>query len=278
MEPYWNLVEQIICESDIVLEILDARLVALSRNAKLEELIKKIDRPRIFVINKVDLVEDRRNLEIAVDKLKEETKADVVYVTVKDRKTIKTLLGKIRQTFDKYGKKTTHLNEPLIERPYRKAKGDVIIGVIGYPNVGKSTIINSLAFKKKMKVSKTAGTTHGVHWINAANNVKLIDTPGVIPLEKTDETRLGMIAARNPERIKEPDVVAIKLIDMFMKENKLDRIEKFYNITLKEHDNPADVLEAIGKQRHFLRKGGVVDELRASLLLVNDWQDGKLRI
>ena len=56
MEPYWDLIRRIITESDLVLEILDARLVELSRNEKVEELIEEVGKPVIFVVNKSDLV------------------------------------------------------------------------------------------------------------------------------------------------------------------------------------------------------------------------------
>lgn len=276
MEPYWNTIEQIIRESDIVLEILDARLIEMSRNSKLEELIKKAGRPRIFVINKVDLVADKRKLELGVERLRRED--EVVYVTVKNRKTIKILLARIKEVFRKYGKRKNFIENPLIKKPYREARGDIIIGVVGYPNVGKSTIINSLAFKKKMKVSKIAGTTHGVHWISAGEKIKLIDTPGVIPLEKTDEARLALIAARNPEKLKDPELVAFKIIDMFAKEGKLERIEKFYNINLEGEADASKIIEKIAMHRHFLKKGGIPDDVRASILVVNDWQEGRLKL
>ena len=56
MEPYWDLIRRIITESDLVLEILDARLVELSRNERVEELIEEVGKPVIFVVNKSDLV------------------------------------------------------------------------------------------------------------------------------------------------------------------------------------------------------------------------------
>lgn len=272
--------EQIIRESDIVLEILDARLIDLSRNTKLEEIIKKIDRPRIFVINKMDLITDRTKLDIEADKLKQYEKSDIIYVTIKNRKTIKILLGKIKQVFAKYGKRKNYIASKMIEKPYREARGDIIVGIVGYPNVGKSTIINGLTFKSKVKVSKKAGTTHGVHWINASDGIKFIDTPGVIPLEKVDETRLGLIAARNPERMKDPVLVAFKIIDMFFKEGRIDKFAKFYNITLtpEEEQNPDTIIEKIAHVRNFLLKGGVYDEHKASLLIINNWQTGKLKL
>jgi len=72
---------------------------------------------------------------------------------------------------------------------------------LGYPNVGKSSIINGLAHKKKVKVSKKAGTTHGSHWIRISDDIKLIDSPGVIPLAKDEDLKYGLIGARDIQKI-----------------------------------------------------------------------------
>ncbi len=275
MEPYWNLIEEIVKESDIVLNILDARLVEESRNKKIEEIIKEKKRPVIYVLNKADLI-SRKDLEWKIDDLKRETGKEIVYVSNRQRRTIKTLLAKIRQMFAEYGKRPGFV--PEIKKPYREAKGDIVVGVVGYPNVGKSSIINSLSFKKKVKVSKKAGTTHGIHWVKAGDEIKLIDTPGVIPLEKPDEARLGMIAARSPDRIKEPDLVAAKIISMFLNEKKLEKLGYFYSVKIPEEMNAYEILEFIAKEKKHLKKGGVADEIRTAMMIVKDWQDGRLKL
>jgi len=180
MEPYWESVERIIAESDVILEILDARAVGISRNEQLEKLIEKSGRPRIFVINKTDLV-SRKDLEKDVDLLKQYGHGEVAYVSCKSRSTVKELLMKIKQMFAKYGKRVFTEGK---HKKFREAKADIVVGIVGYPNVGKSSIINALSFKKKVQVSSKAGTTHGIHWIRANDQIKLIDTPGVIPLKK----------------------------------------------------------------------------------------------
>jgi ribosome biogenesis GTPase A len=279
MEAYWDLIKQIVRESDIILEVLDARAIEISRNEELEKIIKAKERPRIYVINKIDLV-NRRDLENLVGKIKTDANSQVVYLTRKDRRTARNLLVKIKQMFAKFGKRKDFYTSPILARPYREAKADIVVGVVGYPNVGKSSVINAISFKSKAKVSSKAGTTHGIHWINCGDNIKLIDTPGVIPLVRTDETNLGIISARNTEKLKEPDVVAAAIIDLFLKAGRIGKIEQFYGFKIEESDkeNPYFILERLAFAKGHLKKGGIADEKRTSIMFVKDWQKGALKL
>ncbi len=271
MQPYWSVIERIIYESDVVLEILDARFVQLSRNEKVEELIEKIKRPMIFVINKSDLV-DKDRLKTQMKAL--ERKSPIVFVSNKNKFSYKILLYNIRKVFKEYGKR-----EATVKPKLRETKADIVVGVLGYPNVGKSSIINGLAHKKKVQVSKKAGTTHGMHWIKINEEIKLIDSPGVIPLQKEDEVRYGLIGAKDRERLRHPDIVANAVIKLFMKENKIE-FERHFNILVeKDEENDFDsIVNKIGERRRYLLKGGIVDENRVYADIVKEWQSGELRL
>jgi len=276
MLPYWDSIERIIIESDVLLEVLDARLIELSRNDEIERMIKEIDRPVIFVINKIDLV-TRKSIQDEIDKLSKD--GLVAFVSSKNKKSGKILMSKIKQLFEKRGKRP--VDYKLMKRPtpeYREAKADIVVGILGYPNVGKSSIINLLAHKIKVKVSKKAGTTHGVHWINATDEIKLIDSPGVIPLAEDDDLRYGLIGARDTEKLRNPSLVADKIIKMFMKGNK-KAFENFYNIKLtKEEEDYESIIEKLGRKKSFLARGNKVDEHRTVVVIIKDWQQGKLKL
>lgn len=285
IEPYWDLIKRIIHESDLVLEILDARLIDLSRNEQVELLIKEQDRPFIFVINKTDLV-NKKDIGEKIDELKEI--APVVYVSVKNRKSVQILLHIIKKVFKEHGKRPISFKKKGTPKlKYREAKAGIVIGVLGYPNVGKSSIINALCHKKKVVVSKKAGTTHGIHWIRLNDEIKLIDSPGVIPLKKgmeqgfDDEIRYGLIGARDNERLKNSDLVADAIIKYAIQKNK-HAFQKFYNLNLSEDEiNNLDTYEIIlkiAKNKNFLLRGAVPDENRAVTQIVRDWQEGKLRL
>ncbi len=279
MKPYWDVIKRIINESDIVLEILDARLIELSRNEEVERLIEEIGRPMIFVINKSDLVSKDRITE----QIKSfEEKAPVVFVSNKNKMSYKILLSEIKDLFKKFGKREHVIYGKWEKKPeFREAKADIVVGVLGYPNVGKSSIINGLAHKIKVKVSKKAGTTHGIHWIRINDEIKVIDSPGVIPLKKEDEVRYGLIGARDNESLKHPEVVSHAIIKYFLKENPR-AFERFYSISInkeeKENQDSYSIIQKIAERKRFLLKGGILDENRTSALIIRDWQDGRLRL
>ena len=160
MEAYWDVIRRIVKESDLVLEILDARLVELSRNDKVEEIIKEIGRPFIFVVNKSDLV-SKKGLKNQVEKLRK--MGEVVFVSAKDRRSMRILYSAIKKVFKEHGKReqtVRKVGDPKLK--YREAKGDIVVGVLGYPNSGKSSLINALAHKTKVKVSKKSGIQFAV--------------------------------------------------------------------------------------------------------------------
>jgi ribosome biogenesis GTPase A len=273
-EAYWDVIKRIITESDLVLEVLDSRLVELSRNEEVERLIKEVGRPMVFVINKCDLV-SKESLKKQVKELKKQ--GDVIFISTKKKGGSKVLLYQIQKVFKKYGKREIPVRDKFAPKSqHRVAKANIVVGILGYPNVGKSSIINALAHKKKVKVSKKSGTTHGIHWINVTKDIKILDSPGVIPLKKDDEIRYGLIGARDTEALKNPELVAHAVIKLFLKKNKKE-LERFYNIEITNND-VEDIVEQLSLKKGFLLKGGKADKHRLVMIIVRDWQQGRLRL
>jgi len=105
-------------------------------------------------------------------------------------------------------------------------------------------------------------------------NILIIDSPGVIPLKENDEIRHALIGSRNVEKIKNKEIVAGKIIELFIDKKK---ISEFYEIKI-ENENPENILEAIGEKRAFIKKGGLIDEMRTAEQIIRDWQTGRLRL
>jgi len=168
---------------------------------------------------------------------------------------------------------TTMLLHKILENIHIEGR-DILVGVIGYPNTGKSSVINILAGRHKAPTSPISGHTRGVQLVKAGSHIMLLDTPGVIPFEERDEYIQGVLSVKDPTHIKDPVGVAMKIIERFFA-NDRTALESFYHVALEGLDS-YDALLVIARKLNCLRKRGEVDETRAAVRVINDWQKGML--
>ncbi len=253
MRDFWEVVDQVIYESDVLLEVVDARMPNLTRNKKVENKIQSKRKSFILVLNKADLI----TKEMKEKFLKKFKSKLAVFVSCKDRKGVHEL----REMISDLARK----------KQYRDNIG---VGVVGYPNTGKSSVINALTGRSAAKISPIAGLTRGVQWIRGEGKLMFLDTPGVIPLYEKDEIDQALMAVIDPNKLKNPDLVAMKIIQLFLENNKKS-LKKFYDVKI-ESDDTFEILLEIGKRKNFLWKGKKVDEVRTALTIIRDWQRGNL--
>lgn len=248
---FWPIVENVIRNADILLLVLDARMPDMSRNKEVEKKIAMLGKPVIFVFNKIDLASEEQ-----IKYLKSSYKEGFIVSATKNLG-----IAQLRRELHILSKKLR------MENPK--------IGVVGYPNIGKSAIINVLARRARTVVTAKPGTTRGVQWVNSGK-FRLLDTPGVIPYE--DKTgKLVLIGSKSADDIANPDKVASDIIQMFVSKNKKN-LEERYKISIPPAMDHEDILIEIGRKRGFLSKGGIVDERKTSIQIIRDWQKGKLRL
>lgn len=254
--PFPDVVNDLIRIADIILEVIDARFVDETRNPELEEAILDAGKRLVFVFNKSDVADiTRLKKEISEKRL-------TPFVIV----SCKAFMGKKR------------LRERLqIESKRLKLPRRALIGVVGYPNTGKSSLINMITGRKTVGTSPQAGFTKGIQKIAFTKDIHIIDTPGVIAkedapaTEKENIVRSVKIGIKTYDRVKNPLFVVAKLMRNFP-----GVFDKYYQYD--SGNDPEKLIEHLGKQHNLLAKGGIIDSDRTARLILKDWQTGKIKL
>lgn len=247
---------------DLIIELVDARIPMSSRNPDIDELGK--GKSRIILLNKSDLADAGLNQEW--ESFFKEKGYFVQQLNAKSGAGIKNIQALVQESCKE--KIERDRKRGIINRPVRAM-------VVGIPNVGKSTFINSFAGKACAKTGNKPGVTKGKQWIRLNKNLELLDTPGILWPKFEDQKigeHLALIGSINDE-ILHVDELAVALIRN-LKNSYLDLLEKRYNITMDE--DAYDTLKKIAIARRCLQKGELPDVDRASSMLLEDFRSGKL--
>ncbi|MBW3022616.1 50S ribosome-binding GTPase, partial [Candidatus Woesearchaeota archaeon] len=152
-------------------------------------------------------------------------------------------------------------------------KREIVAGVVGYPNTGKSSLINMLKHSSAAGTSRQAGFTKGKQLVRIDRKIMLVDTPGVLQYQEKNKSKLALLNAISASQVKDPDIPAMEIIEKFSEENP-SAFEKFYDIELKE--DAYETLEEIGRKLRKFKKKEEVDIDSVSRKIIDDWQKGKI--
>ncbi|MBU0532082.1 50S ribosome-binding GTPase [Candidatus Micrarchaeota archaeon] len=232
----WKLLKKLMKEAQVIIEVVDARDIEGTR-LPIAERMAGTNR-LLILANKKDLLSE---------KVKVPRKGMLVSAKTADKDERKELINAI------LAKNST--------RPMRAL-------FIGYPNVGKSSLINMLAHRKAAKVSALAGTTKNVQWVRINEELQVTDYRGMFPDKETrsELVRKGALDVHGDE-----ERYAYKLADDILKNQKLRTwLEGKYDFSLKDAKTSDDVLAAIAKRRNWYIKGGElnISEAAKSLLRI----------
>ena len=269
---FWPIVMNVLRNSDVVLLLVDARMPEITRNSEIVDKVEKMKGKRLIIIfNKSDLI-GRKEIE----KLKKDY-PNAFFVSSTKRTGVKNLKAALENMAENWDKPSLR------------------VGLVGYPNIGKSTLINLLAPVARAKVSAVAGTTKKTQWVRTGK-LRIMDSPGIIPFGDR-KVQVGMTAAKDPHKIKNPEKVAIRIIEFLMKREG-NLLKKYYGVTVgnvvggselgvgsatDDHAKGSvkdayEIFEDIGRKMGYLVKGGEVDENRISIKVIDDWQRGRINL
>lgn len=261
-----RLIKESLSQVDAVTELLDARIPLASRNPELDELTQK--KPRIVLLNKCDMA-DSKTTEKWIEYFKEKGQYAIA-VDCRTGKGLNQYHSLIR----------TVLKDKIKQNEERGMPGKPLrVMVVGIPNTGKSSFINRMAGKSRAKVADKPGVTRHNQWFAIGNGIELLDTPGVL-WPKFDDPEVGdklSFIGSVKDEVTDTETMAVRLLKILMADYKSLLCER-YKLSDSDIDDkePWEVLEAIGRKRGMLIRGGEVDYERASVMLLDEYRSAKL--
>lgn len=265
---------------DLIIELVDARIPLSSRNPDIDELGK--NKSRIVLLNKSDLADPVQNKQWI--QYFQEHGIHVLEINSKTGAGIKAINGLVQEACRE--KMERDRKRGIVNRPVRAM-------VVGIPNVGKSTFINSFTGKACTKTGNKPGVTKGKQWIRLNKNLELLDTPGIL-WPKFEDQRVGMnlafIGSMNDEIIIQEELACdlIRVICQYYPDvlgarygwsNERDDRESTVRDDVGEplsEQGASDLLERIAVSRNCFAKGEEPDLSRAASLLIDDFRSGRL--
>ncbi|MEE1195712.1 MAG: ribosome biogenesis GTPase YlqF [Lachnospiraceae bacterium] len=247
---------------DLIIELVDARIPLSSRNPDIDQLGQ--NKARLILLNKSDLADERQN-EAWTEYFKEKGIL-VAKINAKNKGSLKSLQGVILEACKE--KLERDKRRGIKNRPIRAM-------VVGIPNVGKSTFINSFAGRAAAKTGNKPGVTKGKQWIRLNKNVELLDTPGILWPKFEDQTvgmKLAMIGS-----IKD-DILNVEELALEVLKTLQNRypgvIRERYGV--EEETEAVAVLGSIAEARKCLLKGNELDYLKTANIILDEFRSGKL--
>jgi len=257
MRKTHKLLAEMMPKIDIVIEVLDARLPQSSENP----LFSKIrgNKPCIKLLNKNDLA-DPQSTKAWVTYFQQQNNVRALPIEATNKRDVEKILKLCRQLLPKRG---------LPSKEIRAL-------IVGIPNVGKSTLINTMTGKKIARTGDRPAVTTCAQQIELHNGIRLFDTPGLLWPKIEDQQSAYRLSTSGAIGSKAIDAVDIShFAAKFMVKNYPQRLRERYKIS-ELSDNPEQVLEDIGRKRGCLLSGSSVDMVRAAEMLLNEIRGGKL--
>ncbi len=256
---------------DLILELVDARVPFSSRNPDIDEMGRQ--KARIILLNKCDLADEKKTA-LWSGYFKEQG-FQVVLVNSRSGAGLKAIQGAVQEACRE--KIERDRKRGILNRPIRAM-------VVGIPNVGKSTFINSFAGKACTKTGNKPGVTRGAQWVRLNKQVELLDTPGIL-WPKFEDERVGLHLAYTgavKDDIMDVETLGCRLMDD-LAEKYPEALQVRYKIEIPRKEPEQDavayghmLLQEAAANRGFRISGGELDTERMAYILLDEFRGGKL--
>ena len=247
---------------DFVIEIIDSRIPFSSRNPLFDDLFK--NKKRLLIFNKSDLSNPKLNDEW-MEKITDENNFAISYNAMKPNVNLVV-------------KKSEELMADEIKKYEEKGlnKGPLRAMIVGIPNSGKSTFINSISGTKSAKTGNRPGVTKTNQWIKIHSKLHLLDTPGVLWPKFEEKVGLNLaFTGAIKDEIMDRETLALKLIGK-LKKIAPAALEERYKLSNIEDKEAIEIMDEIGKNRGALMRGGLIDYEKVSGIILDEFRKGTL--
>lgn len=281
LKTFYKEFKKVVDAADVILEVCDARDPLGTRCAEVSSIIRESpgQKKHVLILNKSDLV-PRENLESWLTYLR---RFGPVVPFKASTQNQKSNIG--RKKFHKFNRAQTLQSSPCVGANLlmsllanycrnKDMKTSIRVGIVGIPNVGKSSIINSLKRRRSCQVGATPGITRTMQEVEIDSNIKLIDSPGIIFQKPKNESPDEFYALKNAQHIntvQDPFPLACDIL----KRATIMYFCKLYDIT--EYKSPEEFLAKKAVKMGKLIRGGVPDVRSAARSIIHDWNIGKIK-
>ncbi|KEP53588.1 putative GTPase family protein [Rhizoctonia solani 123E] len=267
LKAYMKEFHKVVEMSDLIIQVLDARDPMGCRSPSVEEEVRTSEKRLVCVLNKIDLV-PRENVEAWLKYLRH----DFPVLPFKSS----TQLQRSNLSHSSYSASSSSGVQPLMHLLKSYASGappgtSIRIGVVGLPNVGKSSLINSLKRARACSVASTPGHTKVLQEIALDRGLKLLDSPGVVWDDvQSDPTQRSLRNVLRVEAVNDP----ISAVEAIITRVSWEALQQLY--TIPAFQNVTEFLVMIAMSRGRLTKGGAADVEAAGKSVLHDWNTGKI--
>jgi len=248
---------------DVVFELIDARIPFSSQNPVIDSIVG--EKPRVIILNKSDLADSHSN-RLWQEYFKSNGIPSILFDSLSGKGVDKLLSLANEVTSEK---RLAYEKRGVINRPTRAM-------ILGIPNVGKSTLINTLSGRKGAKTGNRPGITKTNQWIKIKGVLELLDTPGILWPKFEDQKvalRLAFTGAIKDE-ILDTETLALSLLQLLI-EISPELLIKRYAIDLA-NNTPLEIMESIGRKRGCIIKGGEIDYSKTSNIILDEFRKGTI--
>lgn len=261
---------------DVVIEILDARIPIASQNPDIRQITQ--NKKKVIVLNKCDLADEKDNQKWREYFIKKGCKA--VLVDSNNGLGINEVIKQVQEV----------MIDEMQKHADKGRKGRKIRAmIVGIPNVGKSSFINRITKKNSAQVGNRPGVTRQKQWVRIADNIELLDTPGVLwPKFESEDVGLKLAYTGSiKDDVIEIIEIGFNLLKYLIESYRPNVIQR-YGITnekieeilgqedLEYNEKIVMIMDEIGKKRGALISGGNIDQEKVARIILDDFRSGKL--